>query len=240
MHPTYRLVALLPMKANSQRVPGKNFRSFAGQPLYKWVLQTLLKIEAIEKIVINTDAQHILEQSGIPKSDRILIRNREESLRGNTVSMNRIIENDISAIPSETYLMTHTTNPLLGTQTVLKALKEYQNGLSKGHDSLFSVNRYQTRFYRKNGDPINHDPDNLIQTQDLEPWYEENSNLYLFSKDSFARTQSRIGKKPVLFETPMIESADIDDANGWHLAEMIQLSKMIADSTHRNLDESKR
>ena len=228
------------MKANSQRVPGKNFRSFAGQPLYKWVLQTLLKIEVIEKIVINTDAQQILEQSGIPKSDRILIRNREESLRGNTVSMNRIIENDISAVPAETYLMTHTTNPLLGTQTVLSALQEYQDRLSKGYDSLFSVNRYQTRFYRKNGDPINHDPDNLIQTQDLEPWYEENSNLYLFSKDSFSRTHSRIGKKPILFETPMIESADIDDANGWHLAEMIQLSKMIADSTHRNLDESKK
>ena len=228
------------MKANSQRVPGKNFRSFAGQPLYKWVLQTLLKIEAIEKIVINTDAQQILEQSGIPKSEKILIRDREESLRGNTVSMNRVIEDDISVIPSETYLMTHTTNPLLGTQTVLSALKEYQDRLSKGYDSLFSVNRYQTRFYRKNGDPINHDPDNLIQTQDLEPWYEENSNLYLFSKDSFSRTHSRIGKKPILFETPMIESADIDDANGWHLAEMIQLSKMIADSSHRNLDEAKK
>ena len=83
------------------------------------------------------------------------------------------------------------------------------------------MNKFQTRFYREDGSAINHDPDNLIRTQDLEPWYEENSCLYLFSRQSFAATNARIGKRPVLFETPPLESADIDGPADWDLAELI-------------------
>jgi CMP-N-acetylneuraminic acid synthetase len=81
------------------------------------------------------------------------------------------------------------------------------------------VNKFQTRFYRADGSAVNHDPNNLIRTQDLEPWFEENSNLYLFNRASFAATKARIGKKPMMFETPRIESADIDDQEGWDIAE---------------------
>jgi CMP-N-acetylneuraminic acid synthetase len=98
------------------------------------------------------------------------------------------------------------------------------------------VNKIQTRFYREDLSPVNHDPDNLIRTQDLEPWYEENSNLYCFNRESFAATGARIGRRPTMFETPHLESADIDDATGWHLAEIIALSRLISEST-RAFDE---
>jgi CMP-N-acetylneuraminic acid synthetase len=88
-------------------------------------------------------------------------------------------------------------------------------------DSLFSVTRHQTRFYRADGAPINHDPDNLVRTQDLEPWFEENSCLYLFSQASFAATGARIGRHPILFEIPRGEAVDIDDAEDWALAEAL-------------------
>jgi CMP-N-acetylneuraminic acid synthetase len=80
------------------------------------------------------------------------------------------------------------------------------------------VNKVQTRFYRKNGSPVNHDPDNLIPTQDLEPWYEENSNLYIFTADSFAVTKTRIGRKPVMYQSPFFESIDIDTTDDWDFA----------------------
>ena len=116
--------------------------------------------------------------------------------------------------------MTHTTNPLLRSATVRKAIAAYQAGVADGSaDSLFTVNKFQTRFYREDGSAVNHDPANLIRTQDLEPWYEENSNIYMFSKSSFASTNARIGQNPILFETPMLESVDIDDQAGWDLAE---------------------
>jgi CMP-N-acetylneuraminic acid synthetase len=68
---------------------------------------------------------------------------------------------------------------------------------------------------------VNHDPNNLVRTQDLEPWYEENSNLYIFTRDSFARTNARIGAKPMMFETPRIESFDIDTPVEWTISEIV-------------------
>lgn len=214
-----QLVALLPLKAHSQRIPGKNFRTLCGKPLVRWMLDTLLDTPGIARVVINTDARKELQAVGVVESDRLLIRNRPDDLCGDAVSMNRIIEDDLGAVESDLFLMTHTTNPLISKQTVIEAVAEFTN--AERADSLFSVNRVQSRFYREDGSPVNHDPDNLIRTQDLEPWFEENSCLYVFSRDSFAATGARIGRRPILFETPPLESIDIDVAYQWDLAEAL-------------------
>ena len=218
--PAYRTVALLPMKAHSARVSGKNFRSFAGKPLFRWILDTLLSVPEIDLVVINTDARDILAANGLTDSARVLIRDRKPEICGDFVSMNLVLADDVADIESESYLMTHTTNPLLSAKSITGALAAYRDGVAVGKcDSLFTVNRFQTRFYRADGSAVNHDPNNLIRTQDLEPWFEENSNLYLFNRKSFASSKARIGKKPMLFETPRAESADIDDQEGWKIAE---------------------
>jgi len=214
-----RIVALLPMKANSTRVKGKNFRDFSGKPLFRWILDSLLAIEEIDQIVINTDARDLLLEHGFVDSQRVLIRDRIPEICGDNVSMNLVIQDDVLNVPSDLYLMTHTTNPLLSSVTIRKAIKFFkEKHLTDGVDSLFSVNKVQTRFYKADGKPVNHDPANLIPTQDLEPWFEENSNLYIFTSDSFARTKARIGAAPVLFETPSIESLDIDTPADWEFA----------------------
>lgn len=219
---TYKTVALLPMKAHSERVIGKNFRMFHNKPLFQWILDTLLSLPEIDLVVINTDARHILIENGLVESARVLIRERKPELCGDYVSMNLIINDDIENIPAETYLMTHTTNPLLTASTIRDSLEAYYNGvIGKTADSLFTVNRFQTRFYRQDGTPINHDPNNLVRTQDLEPWFEENSNLYIFSAQSFHATNARVGKSPILFPMKKIEAADIDDQADWDMAEII-------------------
>jgi len=215
-------IALLPMKAHSARVTGKNFRDFAGKPLFRWILDTLLKVKEIDRIVINTDAREILAEKGLIDTDRILIRDRKPEICGDFVSMNLVIADDLENVQADAYVMTHTTNPLLSAPTIRAALQSYEAGVNSGsHDSLFTVNKFQTRFYRADGSPVNHAPNNLIRTQDLEPWFEENSNLYIFSRESFAATNARIGKQPILFETPRAESADIDDQEGWDIAETL-------------------
>jgi CMP-N-acetylneuraminic acid synthetase len=91
------------------------------------------------------------------------MRERKPELCGDDVSMN---------------LMTHATNPLLAAGTINSALAAFDAGRKDDSvDSLFTVNKCQTRFYCADGTPVNHDPGNLIPTQDIEPWYEENSNL---------------------------------------------------------------
>ena len=225
-----RIVALLPMKAHSARVSGKNFRDFCGKPLFRWILDTLLEVEEIDQIVINTDARDILKQNGLIDTDRILIRDRPEHICGDFVSMNKVIADDVKAVAADIYLMTHTTNPILNKQTIEKAIHAYKLGVANGkHDSLFTVDRVQTRFYERDGTPVNHDPNNLVRSQDLTPWYEENSNLYIFSADSFAKTRARIGSEPLLFVTPKYESIDIDEPEDWDVA--VAITKTLSNSS---------
>ena len=219
--PDYQTVALLPMKAHSARVRGKNFRPFAGRPLFRWILDALLSVEEIDAVIINTDARDLLAQQGLVSEGRVVIRDRKPEICGDFVSMNLVLADDLAHVPASAYVMTHTTNPLLRGATIRRALAAYREALAAGRDSLFTVNRFQTRFYREDGSPVNHDPNVLVRTQDLEPWLEENSNLYVFSRESFARTNARIGANPAMFETPRLESADIDDQEGWDVAEAL-------------------
>ncbi len=214
------------MKFNSVRVKGKNFRPLAGKPLFRWILDTLIAIQDIDLVVINTDARDVLTENGLMSSERVLIRDRRRDICGDFISMNRIIEDDITGVPADIYIMTHTTNPLLGAKTIKEALDKFIAAESTGEaDSLFTVNRVQSRFYRKDCSPINHDPNNLLRTQDLEPWFEENSSLYIFTAESFYSTKARIGRKPILFETPLLESVDINDQAEWDLAEILAAAK---------------
>ena len=215
-------IALLPMKAHSERVSGKNFKNLAGKPLFRWILDALLAVDEIDQVVINTDARDILADNGLIDSDRILIRDRRPEICGDFVSMNLIIEDDLAATNANQYIMTHTTNPLLSSASIGRALAQYQDAKAEGlADSLFGVTKFQTRFYKGDGSPINHDPNNLIRTQDLEPWYEENSCIYVFDKASFAATNARIGEKPILFEIPKLEAIDIDEKEDWFLANVV-------------------
>jgi CMP-N-acetylneuraminic acid synthetase len=215
----FRTVALLPMKANSERVRGKNFRDFCGKPLFRWILDTLLSVKEIDAVIINTDARHILADNGLVESERVIIRDRKPEICGDFVSMNRVIEDDVRNVDAEVYLMTHTTNPLMSADTVRSALAAFRKSQIEGlADSLFTVDKIQTRFYRADGSPVNHDPDNLVRTQDLEPWFEENSNLYIFTANSFAKTNARIGRKPMMYEGPAFESIDIDTPQDWDFA----------------------
>lgn len=207
------------MKANSDRVKGKNFRDFCGKPLFRWILDTLLEVEEIDEVVINTDAHHILAEKGLVDGDRVRIRDRKPEICGDTVSMNLVLGDDVANVNADIYLMTHTTNPLMSADTVRGALAAFRQAqTADSADSLFTVDKVQTRFYRADCSAVNHDPKNLVRTQDLEPWFEENSNLYIFTKRSFASTNARIGSKPMMYEGPRFESIDIDTPEDWDFA----------------------
>lgn len=215
-----KIVALLPMKANSTRVPGKNFKNMAGKPLFRWILDSLLSVDYIDAVVINTDARQLLIDNGLEEGGRIIIRDRAEAICGDEVSMNLVLADDVENVDADIFLMTHTTNPMLQTETINNAIEKYLTAVDTSEgDSLFTVTKVQTRFYHEDCSAVNHDPDNLIPTQDLVPWFEENSNLYIFSKDSFAETKARIGAKPVMFEMEAQEAIDIDVPADWAIAE---------------------
>lgn len=142
-----------------------------------------MAVDKIDKVVNNTDARHILKENGLVESARVIIRDRKPELCGDMVSMNLILADDIQNVDADTYIMTHTTNPLITSDTIRAGLQSLTDNPDK--DSLFTVNKIQTRFYRGDCSAINHEPDNLIRTHDLEPWYEETHVCFTLLKSLF-------------------------------------------------------
>jgi CMP-N-acetylneuraminic acid synthetase len=217
------VTALLPMKGHSERVPAKNLKSFNGKPLFHAILEKLDAVDLIRNVIINTDSVKIAE-SALKVSSKVIIHERPDDLCGDFVPMNDIIAYDLANHNSEHFLQTHSTNPLLKPSTLEASIRAYFDAIPE-MDSLFSVTQWQTRLYWKDGSPVNHNPEELLRTQDLPPIFEENSNIYIFSKTSFdAVGRKRIGKKPIMFEMGRLESVDIDEPEDFIIAE--QLAKL--------------
>jgi CMP-N-acetylneuraminic acid synthetase len=214
-----KITALVPFKAHSERVPSKNFKDLGGKPLFLHILETLSRVEEIDMIRVNTDAQES-ELSVLKGLDKVVIVPRPHYLVGDFVSMNSIIDFEIEDSKGDVFLMTHTTNPLLTSETIREMLRIYFRE-EIVHDSLLSVDRLQGRFFYENKNPINHVGANLVRTQDMAPIFFENSACYIFSKSSFNSTKSRIGLKPYFYELSKLESIDIDTESDWVIAQSL-------------------
>ncbi len=210
----------LPIKEHSERIPAKNFKPLRGIPLYLWILSSILEVPSVTEVCIDTDSEND-ELWALDSHPRVQVKERSKNLIGDHVSMNLLIEDYVRHFnESEEILMTHVTNPFLTSRTIASAIQHFSEVKEHGFDSIFSVTRFQGRFYDENLFPINHNPRELHRTQDLSPVYLENSCYYIFTKRSFLGSQSRIGLRPKESLTFGIESHDIDTPEDWIMAEL--------------------
>ncbi len=217
------LVALVPMRHHSQRVPGKNYRPLAGKPLFHHIIETLQAVSEIDQVVVDTDSEPVMD--GLRQYfPQVIVINRPENLRAVDVPMNNILLHDTEQVQADFYIQTHSTNPLLRPETVSRAIETFLAAYPE-KDSLFSVTRWQTRLYDQHGAAINHDPTVLIQTQDLPPVYEENSCLYLFTRQNLLKRHHRIGQHPILFEIDPAEAWDIDEELDFEITDFLMRRK---------------
>ena len=205
-----KVTATVPMKGNSERVPNKNIRLLNGKPVCHWIIESLSKSKYVDEILINTDSEKIKEI--VSSFDMVKTLDRPDFLLGDAVGMQPLLAYDIEHAKNEYIFQTHSTNPLLSTETIDRAIETYFSKLDT-NDALFSVTPIQQRFYFKNGKAVNHDPNNMIQTQLLEPIYHENSCMYIFSRETNRNVKNRNGKNPYFFEMDHLEATDIDE---WH------------------------
>lgn len=214
-----RIAAIVPMRHNSERVPGKNYRNFNGKPLFHHIVQSLIEVETLTEVIIDTDSPTVIEHTRkhFPKA---IILERPEHLRDGNIPMNDVLLNIIRQVDADFYLQTHSTNPLLSGATINKAVSTFLKNYPI-HDSLFSVTRLQTRLWDQLARAVNHNPAILLRTQDLPPIYEENSCIYIFEKSTLQQRHNRIGARPYLFEIARHEALDIDEATDFLVAEMV-------------------
>ena len=221
-----KIAAIVPMRHTSERVPGKNYRDLGGQPLYRHIVQTLLSVSEINQVAIDTDSPVIMRDAAeVFPTVRLL--ERPENLRSGDVPMNEVLLHTVGSIEADIFVQTHSTNPFLRAETIRAALQKISR--SSAADSLFSVTRLQARLWDKDLRPLNHTPETLLRTQDLDPVFLENSCMYVFYRDTLERYANRIGRRPEIVEITRQEALDIDEEADFREAELYWLATQVSD-----------
>jgi len=221
-----RITAIIPMRHDSKRVPGKNYRALGDRPLYHHIAQTLLRVPQISQVVIDTDSD-VIRSDTTRNFPQIRVIQRPEHLRSDAVPMNDVLLNTVNQTDADFFLQTHSTNPMLSADTISRGIDSFISSYPM-YDSLFGVTRIQSRLWDGLSRPVNHNPAILLRTQDLPPIYEENSCLYLFSKQTLQQQHNRIGLRPMMLEIGRREAIDIDEEEDFQIAEMMYRARPLA------------
>lgn len=212
-----KVVAFVPIKLNSQRLPHKNILPIAGHPLCWHVVNTLLSTDGIDETYVYCSDEAVKDY--IP--EKAIFLKRDARLDGDMVKGFEIYEAFINQVDADIYILAHTTSPFIKNETISNALN---NILNEGYDSAFSAQRIQTFAWYK-GNPINYNINDVPRTQDMEPIYVETSAFFMFEKDIFTKHNRRIGFNPYIQEVDSVESVDIDTKEDYDFA--LRLSERI-------------
>lgn len=209
-----KTVAIVPMKLNNRRLPQKNTKSFTnGEPLCHYILSTLLRVDGIDEVYVYCSNPSI--QEFIPKGVKYL--KRSENLDQDSTKMNEVLQSFARDVPSDVYVMTHTTAPFISVESITKGLEAVKTG---EYDSAFAAKKLQD-FLWKDGKPFNYSLDAIPRTQDLPPLYEETSGFYIYKSNVITDLNRRIGNNPFIVEVSEIESIDIDEPEDFKIADAV-------------------
>nr|WP_294671663.1 acylneuraminate cytidylyltransferase family protein [uncultured Ruminococcus sp.] len=211
-----KVVAFVPIKLNSQRLPHKNILPIAGHPLCWHLCNTLLKVNNIDEVYVYCSDERV--SNYIPEG--VILKKRDKKLDGDLVKGFDIYRSFISEVDADVYVLAHTTSPFIKQESIDNALKHIVSG---SNDSAFSAEKIQTFAWYKDK-PINYDLNDVPRTQDLEPIWVETSAFFMFKKEIFTDYNRRIGFNPYIQEVSGIEAIDIDEKKDYDLA--CQLAKI--------------
>jgi CMP-N-acetylneuraminic acid synthetase len=186
-----------------------------------YIFRTVLNAPGIDEQYVFCSDESICTY--IP--DGITFLQREKWLDGYEVKGLQIIENFISQVDADIYVLTHVTSPFLKPESIGTAVRKIRD---EGYDSAFSASEHKAYFWYQNT-PVNYDPEDIVTTQYVEPLYEENGGFYIFTKEVFTSLHRRIGLNPYLHVTDAFESIDVDEREDFELAEVVvqYLKKII-------------
>ena len=207
------IVAIIPIKLNNERLPGKNTKLLHGKPLIHYVQENLLSEHRINKRYVFCSSDEIKKYL-LPG---IAYLKRPKHLDKSTSNFTQIFEEFMQQIPADIYIYAHATAPFVKSSTTKECLDKV---LSGEYDSAFCAVKIQD-FLWSHGMPLNFDASNLPRSQDLDPIYRETSGVYVFTKDVFMTYHRRIGINPFIKEVTYREAVDINLPEDFELAEVM-------------------
>ena len=208
-----KIVAIMPIKLNNERCPGKNTRLLGDKPLLQYELDSLYATGLCDSINVYCSSEDVIPF--LPSHTRFIRRSPELDLP--TANFNQIFTSFIGEVDADIYVYAHATAPFISEDTIRDCIEAVKSG---AYDSAFCAQKIQT-FLWQNGEPLNFDAANLPRTQDLVPIYQETSGVYVFTKDVFLQYGRRIGSKPYIKCLNLKEAVDIDNPEDFDLAEAL-------------------
>lgn len=209
-----KVVAFVPIKLNSERVPMKNIRPFSnGKPLIQYILNTLKTVKGIDEIYVYCSTEEI--EKYLPNGVQFYKRDKYYDL--SSTPFNEVLISFAEKIPADIYILTHATAPFIDSERFEEAIEVIKSGV---YDSALAVSELN-EFIWKDGKPWNYDVENIPRTQDLEKLYVETCGLYAYTKELILEQKRRIGKHPYLIKISKIEAMDINVEEDFIIADAI-------------------
>lgn len=199
-----KIVAIVPIKSKSVRVPGKNFKYVKGKPLYKFMLEKITKCN-FDKVYVDTDSDEI---KNFCKKNKIDVINRLKSLSKNTANGNDLLNYHQKIIDADIYFQVFITSPLIKISTINDCIRFLKK--TKKYDSILTCKSNYTWYWFEKK-PVNYNPKILPRSQDAKPVVVETTALYGIKKQSLKKRRCRIGYKPYFYEVSDIECVDLDN-----------------------------
>lgn len=207
------VIAIMPIKLNNERLPGKNTKLLAGKPLLQYELNNLLSTKLLDEICVYCSDDSI--RTFLPQGVSFLKRPAYLDLP--TSNFTQIFEQFISVKDSDIYVYAHATAPFVTADTMKECIEAVKSG---EYDSAFCASKIQDYLWQK-GKPMNFNATNIPRSQDLDPVYRETSGVYVFTKEVFTKYHRRIGMRPFIKEVSFKEAVDINNPEDFDLAEAL-------------------
>lgn len=228
------MTVFLPCRAGSQRIPHKNTKEFAGIEggLLEVKLRSLIKASLVDKIVVSSNDQKVIDIAEAMDHKKIQIDIRPEHLAQSSTSTDDLVDYVPTIIEDEHILWTHVTSPFITSDSLNRGIKKYYENLDQEFDSLMTVNKIQTFLWGTDGKAYNYDREveKWPRTQTLAPLYELNSGFFINSRTNYIELKDRIGIKPFLLQSEGYEKIDVDWPDDFLLAEMVYKLKYCANA----------
>lgn len=211
-----KTAAFIPIKANSERVPGKNFRILNGKKLYEYICEHIKEANVFDDVYIDTNSEEIAIYA---KNQGFIPIQRKPELARNTANGNDLLVHHYCLYPQyDYYFQLFATAPYLQPNTIKDCFNKLIS--SEEYDSCFTATKNHG-FYWLADNPVNYRPGILPRSQDMLPVIEETTGLYGITKESLERYRCRIGRKPYIHIVSKFESVDINTEEDIKMAEYV-------------------
>ncbi len=211
-----KIVAIVPVRKGSKRIKNKNFKNFAGSSLFEIKLKSLKKVDLIDQIIVSTDSDTAIK---IAKKYKIKYHRREKYFASSKCTNSEFFENLAKSIEGDFLMYTPCTAPLIKSTTIQKFLKKFLSIYPK-FDSMNTINYVKEHLWLNNR-PLNYNPLNSPNTQDLPNIMKLTYGINIISRKKMISKKNVIGDKPFFYEINDLESIDIDNPIDFLFAEYL-------------------